>query len=140
MLLSISKKSLKIKVLDFFWKILFKFLCQKWGREAPGRPQGDPPCHLTTRGCGPSLAAPWHAEGAPWPSTYLYTLTSFSPLKYRHTSAQPCSCCSSSQFFDLLAQPIFAAEIWSNCSLVCDSFDCPSRILFSRDFLSILAL
>jgi hypothetical protein len=37
--------------------------------------------------------------------------------------------------FDLLAQPIFAAEIWSICSPVCDSSDCPSRILFSEVFL-----
>jgi hypothetical protein len=37
--------------------------------------------------------------------------------------------------FNLLAQPIFAAEIWSICSPICDSFDCPSRILFSRVFL-----
>jgi hypothetical protein len=37
--------------------------------------------------------------------------------------------------FDLLAQPIFAAEIWSICSPVCDSFDCPIRILFSGVFL-----
>jgi hypothetical protein len=36
---------------------------------------------------------------------------------------------------NLLAQPIFAAEIWSICSPVCDSFDCPSRILFSGLFL-----
>jgi hypothetical protein len=38
-------------------------------------------------------------------------------------------------FFDLLAQPIIVAEIWSICSPVCDSSDCPSRILFSRVFL-----
>jgi hypothetical protein len=37
--------------------------------------------------------------------------------------------------FDLLAQPIFAAEIWSICSPVCDSSDCLSRILFSEVFL-----
>jgi hypothetical protein len=37
--------------------------------------------------------------------------------------------------FDLLAQPNFAVEIWSICSLVCDSFDCPSRILFSGVYL-----
>jgi hypothetical protein len=36
--------------------------------------------------------------------------------------------------FDLLAQPIFAAEILSICSPVCDSSDCPSRILFSGVF------
>jgi hypothetical protein len=46
-----------------------------------------------------------------------------------------CSCCSSSQFFDLLAQPIIVAEIWSICSPVCDSSACPSRILFSEVFL-----
>jgi hypothetical protein len=39
------------------------------------------------------------------------------------------------KIFDLLAQPIFAAEIWSICSPVCDSFDCPSRILFGGVFL-----
>jgi hypothetical protein len=64
-LLSISEKSSKIKFLKKFQKNLFKFLCQKWGKEAPGRPQGDPPCHLTTRGRGPSLAAPTYGEGAP---------------------------------------------------------------------------
>jgi hypothetical protein len=87
-LLSISEKSSKIKFLEIFWKILFKILCQKWGREAPRTPQGDPPCHLTTWWRGPSLAAPWHGEGAPWPSTYLSTLTSLSLPKYLHTSAQ----------------------------------------------------
>jgi hypothetical protein len=37
--------------------------------------------------------------------------------------------------FDLLAQPIFSAEIWSFCSPVCDFSDCPSRILFSGVFV-----
>jgi hypothetical protein len=77
-LLSIPEKSSKIKFLEKFQKILFKFLCQKWGREAPGTPQGDPPCHLTTWWRGPGLVAPWHGEGGPWPSTYLSTLTSIS--------------------------------------------------------------
>jgi hypothetical protein len=58
-----SKKSLKIKFLEKFQKNLFKFLYQKWGREAPGRPLGDLPRHLTTRGHGPSLAAPTYGEG-----------------------------------------------------------------------------
>jgi hypothetical protein len=53
-ILSISKKSSKIKFLEKIWKNLFKFLCQKWGREAPDRPQGDPPRHLTTRGFIPT--------------------------------------------------------------------------------------
>jgi hypothetical protein len=60
-----SKKSSKIKFLEKFQKNIFKFLCQKWGREAPGRPQGDLPRHLTTRGCGPALAAPTYGEWAP---------------------------------------------------------------------------
>jgi hypothetical protein len=64
-LLSNSKKSSKIKFLEKFQKNLFKFLFQKWGREAPGRPQGDPPRHLTTRGHSPSLAVPTYGEGAP---------------------------------------------------------------------------
>ena len=41
--------------------------------------------------------------------------------------------------FDLLAQPIFAAEIWSGCSSVCDSSIYPSGILFSGVFLEYFA-
>jgi hypothetical protein len=74
-LLSISKKSLKIKFLEKFQKNLIKLLCQKWGREAPGRPQGDLPRHLTTRGRGPALAAPTYGEGG-FPGL---SLISFSP-------------------------------------------------------------
>jgi hypothetical protein len=77
-LLSISEKSSKIKFLEKFQKNLFKLLCQKWGREAPGRPQGDLPCHLTTRGRGPALAVPTYGEGGPWPLTYLFLPSFFS--------------------------------------------------------------
>ena len=42
-------------------------------------------------------------------------------------------------FFDLLAQPIFLAEIWSNCSLVCDSSPCPSRFVFSGLYVEYFA-
>jgi hypothetical protein len=62
-----SEKSSKIKFLEKFQKNLYKFLGKKWGREAPGRPQGDLPCHLTTRGRGPALVAPTYGEGGPWP-------------------------------------------------------------------------
>jgi hypothetical protein len=97
---------------------------------------GDPPCHLTTWWRGPGLAAPWHGEGAPLalhlPLHLHFTL---SPEISPHHSSNPCSCCSSSQFFNLVSQPIFAAEIWSNCSPVCDSFDYAIRILFSGVFL-----
>jgi hypothetical protein len=60
-----SEKSSKIKFLKKFQKNPFKFLCQKWGREAPGRPRGDLPRHLTTRGRGPALAVPTYGEGGP---------------------------------------------------------------------------
>jgi hypothetical protein len=83
-----SEKSSKIKFLEKFQKNLFKFLCKKWGREAPRRPQGDPPCHLTTRGRGPSLAAPTYGEGAPWPLTYLFIPNSSSLPKNHDTPAQ----------------------------------------------------
>jgi hypothetical protein len=125
-----SEKSLKIKFLEKFQKNPFKFLCQKWGRETPGRPQGDPPRHLTTR------AMPTYGEGAPLASHLsLHPQLFLSPKKLRHPSSNSCSCCSPSRFFDLLAQPIIVAEIWSICSLVCDSSDCPNRILFSGVFL-----
>jgi hypothetical protein len=60
-----SEKSSKIKFLEKFQKNLFKDLCQKWGREALGRPQGDLPRHLTTRGRDPALAAPTYCEEGP---------------------------------------------------------------------------
>ena len=42
-------------------------------------------------------------------------------------------------FFDLLAQAIFLAEIWSICSLVCDSSPCPSRFVFSGLYIEHFA-
>jgi hypothetical protein len=65
----ISKKSSKIKFLEKFQKILYNFLCQKWGRETPGRHQEGLPCHLTHRWRGPALAAPpWCERAPPGPS------------------------------------------------------------------------
>jgi hypothetical protein len=92
-----------------------------------------PPHHMVAQP-RPGRAMAWC--GAPWPSTYLSTLHfTISPKISPLHSSNPCSCCSCSRFFDLLAQPIFVAEIWSICSPVCDSFDCPIRILFSGVFL-----
>jgi hypothetical protein len=59
------EKSSKIKFLEKFQKILYKFLCQKWDREAPGRHQEGMPRHHTHRGRSPALAAPTCCEGAP---------------------------------------------------------------------------
>jgi hypothetical protein len=79
---------------------------------------------------------PTYGEGAPLASHLsLHPQLFLSPEKLWHPSSNSCSCCSPSWFFDLLAQPIIVAEIWSIYSPVCDSFDCPSRILFSGVFL-----
>jgi hypothetical protein len=82
----ISKKSSKIKFLEKFQKILYKFLYQKWGRETPRWHQVGQPRHLTHRWRGPALAAPPMCEGAP-PG---HSLISSSPAlslsrKQRHT-------------------------------------------------------
>jgi hypothetical protein len=86
--LSISEESSKIKFLEKFQKILFKFLCQNWGREAPGTPQGDPPCHHTTWWRGQGQAALWHGVGPPGPPLTSPPATSFSYPKYPHSIAQ----------------------------------------------------
>jgi hypothetical protein len=83
-----SEKSSKIKFLKKFQKNLFKFLCQKWGIEAPGRPQGDLPCHLTTRGRGPSLAAPTYGEGGPLASHLSLPPQLFLSFENNDTPAQ----------------------------------------------------
>jgi hypothetical protein len=102
-LLSISEKSSKIKFLKKFKKILFKFLCKKWGREALGTPQGDPPCHHTTWWCGEGQATSWHGVGPPWPSTYLSTSHfTLSPEKSPLHYSNPCSC---SRFLISLLSP-----------------------------------
>jgi hypothetical protein len=81
----ISEKSSKIKFPEKFQKILYKFLCQKWYREAPGRDQEGLPCHHTYRGRGPALAAPTCCEGAP-PSLSLISSSPTLSLsrKQRH--------------------------------------------------------
>jgi hypothetical protein len=61
----ISEKSSKIKFLEKFQKNLYKFLCQKWSRETPGRHQVGLPCHLTHRWRDPALAVPPRCERAP---------------------------------------------------------------------------
>ena len=43
------------------------------------------------------------------------------------------------EIFDLLAQPIFSAEIWIICSLVCDSFDYPIKFLNGLVYLEYFA-
>jgi hypothetical protein len=100
--------------------------------DTPGGPTM-PPHHMVAR---PRLGRAVAWWGGPLALHLpLHPHFTLSPEISPHHSSNPCSCCSSSWFFDLLAQPVFAAEIWSICSPVCDSFDCPSRILFSGVFL-----
>jgi hypothetical protein len=87
-LLLISKKSSKIKFLKKFQKNLLKFLCQKWGREAPGRPQGDLPRHLTTRGRGPALATLTYGERGPPGLSLISSSLALSLPKNNDTPAQ----------------------------------------------------
>jgi hypothetical protein len=134
-LLSISEKSSKIKFLEKFQKIIFKFLCQKWGREAPGHPMGTH--YATTPHGGAARARP--NRGMVWGPLALH-LPLHPPLHSRSrniftSQLKPVFLLFFLAIFDLLAQPIFYAKIWSICSLVCDSFDCPSKILFSGVFL-----
>ena len=103
---------------------------------APEDDQGDPPGHHTPPRRGGGQAAPCPGVGSTWPSTHSSLSHSFlSPEQTHHHYSNSCSCCSCSRFFDLLAQHIFAAEIWINCSPVCDSSDYPNRILFSCLYL-----
>jgi hypothetical protein len=82
----ISEKSSKIKFLKKFQKILYKFLCQKWDRETPGRHQEGLPHHLTHRWRGPALAAPPRYERAPPGPSLISSSPALSPSrKQRYT-------------------------------------------------------
>jgi hypothetical protein len=92
-----------------------------------------PPHHMVVRS---KLGRAVALCGPPGPPLILPPAISLS-LSRKNTTPllKPMFLLSLLVIFDLLAQPIFAAEIWSICSPVCDSFDCPSRILFSGVFL-----
>ena len=120
-----------MKFLEKFQKNCYNFLLVKWGREGLGAAQRDPPRLLTMcrRGVPPGRAQAWC--GVPLALHFLLFLSfSFSLPK----NTIPLLALEFLLFllaiFDLLAQPIVSAEIWSICSPVCDSSDCPSRILF----------
>ena len=70
--------------------------------------------------------------GPPGPPLTHLSLTPFSLPTIHTTIAQ-------TRVLAALAQPIFAAEIWINCSPVCDSSDYPNRILFSGVSLDYFA-
>jgi hypothetical protein len=85
-LLSISEKSLKIKFLGKFQKILFKFLCQNGAERHLGHLKGTH--HATTWWRGQDQATPWHGVGPPGPPLTSPPSTSFSLPKYLHFIAQ----------------------------------------------------
>ena len=125
-----------MKFLEKFQKICYQFLLVKWGREEPGAAQRDPPRHHTwcRRGVPPGHAQAWC--GVPLALHFLLFLSfSFSLPKNTIPLFEHQFLLLLLAIFDLLAQPIISAEIWSICSPVCDSSDYPSRILFSGVFL-----
>jgi hypothetical protein len=104
-----------------------------------GHPGGPimPPHHMVARSKLGYIVA-WC--GPPGPPLILPPATSLSPTKNSTPLLKPMFLLFSLTIFNLLAQPIFAAEIWSICSPVYDSFDCPSRILFSGVFLEYFSI
>jgi hypothetical protein len=113
----------------------------KMGQSGTWETPGGPTMPPRNQGHGPSLAAPTCCEGG---SPGLSLISSSPALSLSQNistpSSNPCSCCSSSQFIDLLAQPIISAKIWSICSPVCDSSACPSRISFGEVFLEYFSI
>jgi hypothetical protein len=88
--MAISEKSSKIKFLEKFQKILYKFLCKKWGRETPGWHQEGLPRHLTHRWRGPALSAPPRCERAPPGPSLISSSPALSlSRKQRYTQLKP---------------------------------------------------
>ena len=126
------KNKVSRKIPEKLRKIFIREMRQKetWGD--PGKPPGRP-YKCQARGIpGPRPGVVW---GPPGPLLPPLPLTPFSlPKKYR-ALLKLTFLLFLLAIFDLLAQPIFSAEIWSNCSLVCNSSVYPSRILSSKVFL-----
>ena len=96
---------------------------------------GTPPSGTTFPGWRHALV--W---ATPSPPLTLSPTTFFSlPSKLQFIALNRVLVVLALDFFDLLAQPIFLAEIWSNCSLVCDSSPCPSRFVFSGLYVEYFA-
>jgi hypothetical protein len=100
-------------------------------------------CHATSHTGG--AAQPWpRPPGVRGPhlASHIFVPPLFflSPENNDIPCSNLSSCCSSPRFFDLLAQPIIFAEIWSICSPVCDSSACLSRISFGKVFLEYFSI
>jgi hypothetical protein len=136
-----SEKSSKIKFLEKFQKILYKFLYENGAeRHLGGTRWGS---HATSHTGG--VAQPWPRHPCvrgPHQVTHLSLLPQLflSPENNDTLSWNPSSCCSSPKIFDLLAQPNISAEIWIICSMVYDSSTCPSRFSFGEVFLEYFSI
>ena len=109
------------------------------------------PC--STRGCqrGPTMWAgdPWPrpGPGRAWVSPGAHQaphMVSFLPILslsrlFTPPLPKPVFLLFLLEIFDLLAQPIFSAEIWIICSPVCDSSVCPIKILNGVVYLEYYA-
>jgi hypothetical protein len=134
------KKPSKIKLLEKFQKILFKFLCQKWAERHLGHPRGTH--HSTTPHGGAARARPHRGMvWAPWPSTYLSTLHfTLSPEISSLHSSNPCFCCSCSQFFISLLSPFLLLRFGAFVLRYVTPSIVQVEFCLVEYFLSILAL
>jgi hypothetical protein len=129
--MKILENKVSRKILENCFKIFTSKLGQRGTWDTPGRPTM-PPHHMVAW----AKSRPRH--GMVWPlALHLFFHLPLHSLSQKNSTPllKPMFLLFLLTIFDLLAQPIFAAEIWSICSLVCDSFDCPSRILFNGVFL-----
>ena len=125
-----------MKFLEKFQKIHIKFLREKRGRGVPGRYQG---AHQAGTPHGGAASPGWcHALvwATPDLPLTLSHVTFFSlPSKLQFIAQNRVLAMLALDFFDLLAHPIFAADFWRDCSLVCASSACPIRFLIGRLYL-----
>ena len=125
-----------MKLSEKFWKNKNQNFCVKRDPGAPEADQGGPRLVQAARGRG---LPPGRATRAPGPPRPLQQVSpppfSLSSSKNRVHPAQARVPGALAAIFDLLLQPSISAEIWGNCSLVCDSSTPPNRILNGKVIL-----
>jgi len=112
----------KNRVSRKFQKIQNKFFLEKRGRGTPGVTQGPPQASTPLVGvASPQVAPSWGvAHLGPSkvpPPSHLLSLSRKTPENF----LKPEFLLFLLVNFDLLAQPIFAADFWRDCTLVCIS-------------------
>jgi hypothetical protein len=137
----ISEKSSKIKFLKKFQKIIYKFLCKKWGRETPGRHQGG--SHATSHIGGAAQPWPRHpgVRGPHLaPHLSLPPLFFLSPENKHSPSSNSSSCCSCLDFSISLLSPSFMLRFRSFALRYVTPLLVQVEFLLVKYFVSILAL